>query len=74
MSDYPELISAKRYGYNGQTWRTGEAINESECEYVRHDLYGDVLDALKLMVALAGTPKMADACDVARLTLERHKR
>ena len=72
--DYPEFIHAKMYSYNGQTWRRGESVHPSECDYARRDLYDDVLDALKLMVESTGTPKMADACDVARMTLKRHGR
>lgn len=72
-NDFPEFIHAKLHGYNGQTWRTGEMLS-NECEYVRRDLFDDVLDALKLLTVSVGTVNMADACDVARLTLQRHKR
>lgn len=74
MSAYPEHINARQNSYYGNVWKTGNPPLSNECEYVRRDLYDDVLDALKLMVTSTGTPKMADACDVARLTLQRHGR
>lgn len=59
--------------YYGNVWRTGEALS-NECEYVRRDLYDDVLDALKLLASSVGTVKMSDASDVAIMTLKRHGR
>lgn len=74
MTAYPEHINARQNSYCGNVWRTGATPLSNECEYVRRDLYDDVLEALNTLISAVGTAKMADASDIARMTLKRHGR